>query len=61
MTDTLSTSVNTTQEDISPILPAKMHRQNKYLRTQTTTTTIEPKIMPSRPSITRKIRGKSPL
>lgn len=59
MTDTLSTSINTTQEDIPQIPPPVTNRQSKYIRSQTPNTTNEPKTAPSKPSITRKIRGKS--
>jgi hypothetical protein len=55
MMDTLSTSVNTTQEDISSIPTT---RQSKYIRSQTINTGNEPKTAPSKPSIPRKLRGK---
>jgi hypothetical protein len=61
MNDTLSTSANTTQEDISPIPPTTSHRQSKYIRAQTTITTktAESKAALSKSSITRKLRSKS--
>lgn len=59
MTDTLSTSINTTQEDVSLIPPTTSLRQNKYIRSQTTNAAIhEPKQVASKSSITRKIRSK---
>ncbi len=53
MTDTLSTSVNTTQEDISTSI-----RSTKNGRSQTMST-MEPKTAPPKSSTTRKTRGKS--
>jgi hypothetical protein len=59
MTDTLSTSMNTTQEDISPGPPSTSLRQSKYIRPQTTNAaTHETKQASAKPSITRKLRGK---
>jgi len=55
MTDTLSTSVNTTQEDISTSI-----RTNKNGRVQTINT-IELKSAPPKTSTTRKTRGKSSI
>jgi hypothetical protein len=62
MTDKLSTSANTIQEDISSIPPTATQRQSKYARSQTSNTaTTEPKTVPSKPSIARKIRGNFSL
>ncbi len=52
MTDTLSTSANTTQEDIST-----SSRTNKNGRPPTINT-MEPKTIPPKSSTTRKTRGK---
>ncbi len=59
MTDT---SVNTTQEDTSPISSTTSLRQSKYIRSQTTNTAIhEPKQAPAKPAIARKIHGEYSL
>jgi hypothetical protein len=55
MTDALSSSANTTQEDISTSL-----RTNKNGRSQTMST-VEPKTAPPKTSTTRKIRGMREL
>ena len=60
MADTLSTSTNTTtQEDTCPIPAATSHRQSKYIRAQAMIATNESKPAPSKPTITRRIRGRS--
>ncbi|CAF4075090.1 unnamed protein product [Rotaria sp. Silwood2] len=60
MTDTLLTSVNTNQENVSLSSCTTSHRQSKCIQSRTmittTTTTNESKITSSKPSITRKIR-----
>jgi hypothetical protein len=59
MADTLSTSTNTTQEDTCSIPASTSHRQSKYIRAQAIIATNESKPAPSKPTITRRIRGTS--
>ena len=54
MSDTLSSSVNTTQEDISTTI-----RTNKNGRAQTISTMEAKAPPPPKPLTTRKLRGKS--
>ncbi|CAF0943275.1 unnamed protein product [Rotaria sordida] len=61
-TDTLLTSINTNQENMSLISSTTSHRQSKYIQSRTmitTTTTNESKTTSSKPSITRKILNRT--